>query len=129
MSGHITQERFAVTMEGRRRWSRAEKLAIVAEIGEGPVSPVARKHNIAASLLFRWRRELDAGAREAAGTKPREPGFVPLALPSPASAEPSATASAGCRIEIVLANNRRIVVGRDFDSAMLKRVIEALEGR
>jgi transposase-like protein len=126
MSGHSTPERFAVTMEGRRRWSRAEKLAIVAEIGDGPVSPVARKHNISASLLFRWRRDLDTGAREGASAKP---GFVPLALPAPKSTARSPTAEAAGSIEIVLANNCRIIVGKDFDGAALKRVIEALEAR
>lgn len=126
MSGYSPEQRFAVTMEGRRRWSRAEKLAIVAEIGDGPVSPVARKHNISASLLFRWRRDLGAGVTEGANAKP---GFVPLALPAPASTKASPIASMPGGIEIVLSNDRRIIVGKDFDSAALRRVVEALEGR
>ena len=116
-----------MTMEGRRRWSRAEKLAIVAEIGDGRLSPVARKHNISPSLLFRWRRDLGAGVREGASSKS---GFVPLALPAAASAESSSPiGSLSGGIEIVLANNRRVIVGKDFDSVALKRVIEALETR
>jgi transposase len=115
-------------MEGRRRWSRAERLAIVAEIGDGPVSPVARRHNISASLLFRWRRDLGDGTKETPKAKSSERSFVPLALPAPACAElPAPSRASG--IEIVLADNRRIIVGKDFDAAALKRVIEALEGR
>lgn len=116
-------------MEGRRRWSRAEKLAIVAEIGESPVSAIARKHNIASSLLFRWRREL--GSEAAATLKPAEPGFVRVALPAPASHGSTSTASVAGdgSIEIVLVGGRRVIVGKDVDVIALKRVIEALEGR
>ena len=132
MSGHGAQDRFAVTMVGRRRWSRAEKLAMVAEVGEGPLSPVARKHNIAASLLFRWRREFGAELEQAAaGTKPVEPGFVRVALPAPARLESSSVPRTGSAsaIEIVLTCGRRVIVGKDFDALALKRMIEALEPR
>jgi transposase-like protein len=57
MSGHSEEQRFVVVAEARRRWSRPEKEAIVAELASGaPVSAVARKHNIAPSLLFRHIR-------------------------------------------------------------------------
>jgi transposase len=130
MSGHSAQERFAVTMEGRRRWSRVERLAIVAEIGAGPVSAVARKHNVASSLLFRWRREF--GGEASATSKPVEPSFVRVALPAPASHGSVSTAPSVVgdgSIEIVLAGGRRVIVGKDVDVTALKRVIEALESR
>jgi transposase len=133
MSGHSSEERFVIVADARRRRSRAEKEAIVAELnvsGE-TVSAVARKHNIAASLLFRWRREF--GAKESAAPR-EEPGrsFVPVALP--VLALPSQTArpsgmDAHTAIEIVLAGGRRVIVGQDVDIAALKRVIEALEPR
>src|SRR4051812_2293854 len=77
MSGYSGEKAFAVVAETRRRWSSlAEKLALVAETGSRPVSAVARKHGLAPSLLFRWRRELKGKETGAA----RESGFAPVAL-------------------------------------------------
>ena len=118
-------------MDGRRRWSLAEKLAMVAEVRANPVSAVARQHNIAASLLFRWRREL--GSKGAASSKPVEPSFVRVALPAPASSHDAVSGAppgAGDGIiEIGLAGNRRVIVGKNVDGAALKQVIDVLEGR
>lgn len=49
--------------ERRRRWTAAEKLAIVEETllpGES-VSAVAGRHGVAANLLYRWRRLMTEG--------------------------------------------------------------------
>ena len=49
--------------ERRRRWTAADKLAIVEETllpGES-VSAVARRHGVAANLLYRWRRLMTEG--------------------------------------------------------------------
>ena len=45
---------------GRRIWSEALKRQIVAETLEpgSSVSIVARRHNVNANQLFKWRREL-----------------------------------------------------------------------
>ena len=40
---------------------------MVAEIGGNSVSAVARKHNIAPSLLFRWKRELGSSGPASPG--------------------------------------------------------------
>lgn len=55
--------------ERRRRWSREQKAAIVAETYEPgvSVSAVARRHGIAPSQLFQWRRLAESGALEAIG--------------------------------------------------------------
>jgi transposase len=95
------------------------------------VSAVARKHNIAPNLLFRWRREFGLGGRAAAA----KPAFVAVALPMPsakasASARPaSAPAVSSSVIEIELANGRRLRVDGSIDADALRRVIEVLEGR
>ncbi len=50
-------------MARRRRWSAEQKLRIVKEsftTGES-VSVVARRHGVAPSLLFRWRRLMSEG--------------------------------------------------------------------
>jgi transposase len=58
MSGGNFARRYSVVTETRRRWSEAEKRAVVAE-ADWPgvnISAVARRHGIKPSLLFRWRR-------------------------------------------------------------------------
>ena len=68
----------------RRRWSSEEKGLIVAESysGVGTVCDVARRHGLAPTQLFTWRRE----ARKAAPTP--EPMFAPVVIePAPATPE------------------------------------------
>ncbi len=52
------------TVQRRRRWSVAEKLEILSE-AEQPgmsMSYVARKHGIAATQIFKWKKLKEAGA-------------------------------------------------------------------
>ena len=134
MSGHSTRESFAVTLEGRRRRSRSEKEAIVAELNASgeTVSAVARKHNLAPSLLFRWRREFGV-AEPTPAKEDSARSFVPVALPAPVSmpegAKPASRTASDAAMEIVLTCGRRVIVGPDVDASALKRVIEALEVR
>lgn len=55
--------------ERRRRWTAAEKVAIVQETYEPgvTVSLVARRHGIAPNQLFHWRKMAAQGALTAAG--------------------------------------------------------------
>ena len=55
--------------ERRRRWTAAEKVAIVNETYEPgvTVSLVARRHGIAPNQLFHWRKLASQGALTAAG--------------------------------------------------------------
>ena len=124
VSGHSTEERFVVTAEARRRWSRNEKLAIVAQIAGSTVSAVARRHNIAPSLLFRWKRELGGTAG-----KPEASEFVRIALPAPIAggAGPQSDATGDGAIEIVLNGGRRVIVGKHADIAALRQVVTMLE--
>ena len=134
MSGHMTK--FFVA-DARRRWSEEEKQAIIEESKTNPVARVAKKHGVATSLLFRWRKMQGIGAR-----RPRtsnETDFVPIALPAcakpelrfgegrPAPAERAPSAATQGLIEIVLGGGRRVIVGADVDTCALKRVITALE--
>jgi transposase len=59
-----TIEVVTVSEERRRRWSAAEKAALVRETYEPgmSVSLVARKHGISASQLFNWRKLEREGA-------------------------------------------------------------------
>ncbi len=52
------------SVQRRRRWSAAEKMEILAE-AEQPgmsMSYVARKHGIAASQIFKWKKLKESGA-------------------------------------------------------------------
>lgn len=128
MSGYNQEKSFTVVAEARRKWTRAEKQAIVAEIAETSVSAAARKHGIASSLLFRWRRELGASGK--AAKRNNATAFVPVALPAPAvSPTASAPVASGSVIEIELANGHRVRVDAAVDAEALKRVIAVLAGR
>jgi len=127
MSGYDQDNSFVVVAETQRRWSRAEKLALVAETAGASVSAVARKHGIASSLVFRWRRGLGGGAKmlkPGAGT-----AFIPVALPAPVVAPVTAAVPGGGVIEIELVGGCRVRVDASVDLNALKRVIAVLEVR
>jgi transposase len=69
----------------RRRWSAAEKAAIVAEsMAPGAVaSTVALRHGLHRNQLYIWRRELRSGALGKAGAA--LPDFVPIVSDSRAA--------------------------------------------
>ena len=122
MSGQMTKVFVADT---RRRWSEEEKLAIVEESKTAPVARVAKKHGVATSLLFRWRKGLGIRVR---GPAPQPSGgFVRLALPAPMEAVDGRCGHSA--IEIVLAGGRRVIVGKDVDAASLGRILDVLERR
>ena len=118
-------ELLTVDDAGRRRaWTDEEKVRIVEESlrGHRQGSATARRHGISRSLLTRWRAEYRAGLVGAG-----EPMFTPLALALPASASAAASASE-TKVEIVLANGRRVVVAASIDPAALARLLPVLEG-
>jgi transposase len=124
MSGYNQEKSYTVVAEARRQWTKAEKLAIVAEIAATSVSAVARKHGIASSLLFRWRRELGASGK--AAKRDAAPAFIPMALPAPAV---STAGTSGGMIEIELASGHKVRVDGVVDTEALKRVIAVLKGQ
>jgi transposase len=118
------------SVERRRRWSRDEKLRIVAESAEPgrTASQVARDHGIAPGQLFTWRRQLLA---EAIAHGAAADGFVPVTIASePAPGALSGPASRDERaIEIRLANGIVITVSNTVEIEPLRRVLAALVGR
>ncbi|MFT4161535.1 IS66-like element accessory protein TnpA [Shinella sp.] len=105
----------------RRRWSDAEKLRIVEESLSGPrlASATARRHGISNQLLFAWRKAYRAGRLGEID------GFIPAAI---VPERPVWSGGSGCgRIEIVVANGRRVVVDRDVAVEALIRIVRALE--
>src|SRR3954466_58868 len=111
----------------RRSWAAGGKRALVdeAQRATGSISAVARRHGIAPSLLFRWRREL----RQPAPSAERQPApaFVPLALPSPTEPPHSPPASGGV-VEVEWAGGRVRIAG-PVDLATVVAVLGIVAGR
>jgi transposase len=112
--------------ERRRRWSLQDKLQIVEETMQPgvTVTEVARRHGLAPSVVFTWRRLAREGRLGDAGPvfMPVEITHVPARTP-PAASPPRRTGL----IEIVLGRGRRIRVDRDVDAEALRRVLQVVE--
>ena len=124
-------------VERRRRWSKDEKGRIVEEtLTPGAVvSEVARRHDVAQSLLFTWRRQARAeepGGRDGSILLPVEIG---AATPSGSEAARQSRAAAGGRrtktgvIEIELGSGKRVRVDNEVDADALRRVLSVLSER
>lgn len=120
--------------ERRRRWSYDEKVRLIEEtlqVGE-TVCSVARRHGLAQSLLFAWRRQ----AREGRLGGEAVPALVPVEITStPAMAcgpqlpcSPRAPRARAGIIEIEL-GGCRVRVDRDVDAEALQRVLGLLRRR
>jgi transposase-like protein len=120
-------ELLTVEDAGRRRaWTEEEKVRIVEESlrGHRQGSATARRHGISRSLLTRWRGEYRTGLLGAGG-----PMFTPLAAEAPSAPRLASHDGWGreAKIEIVLANGRRVIVSVSVDPAALARLLPVLE--
>jgi len=124
-------------VERRRRWSKGEKARIVEEtlIPGAVVSEVARRHDVAQSLLFTWRRRArveEPGGRDGSILLPVEIG---AGTPSGSQAARQSRAAASSRraksgmIEIELGSGRRVRVDSEVDAEALRRVLSVLSER
>ena len=118
----------------RRRWTEEEKRRIVAESFDGPrrVSATARRYGLSPSQLFTWRRQIGSASPAAEIAATFLPAFVacePIETDSCSSAEAKPASTTAGRMEIALANGRRVIVGPDFDAVVLARLLDVLERR
>lgn len=108
---------------GRRRgWTDAEKVRIVEESyrGHRQGSAVARKYRIARGLLTQWRRAYRKGLLEGSPL-----AFSPVEIaPPPLDAVVDEVSK---RIEITVANGRRLSVSPTIDDDSLARLLRVLE--
>ena len=129
LSGDRSRHRITV-LRTRRDWSLLEKRRIVIEasIPGSNVSAVARRHGIAPPLLYRWRKELMPDQHT--------PAFMPVTIAAPAPTPIMETPQvsplavppiAVTTIEVLLANGRAVRVTADVDTAVLVRIVAALE--
>jgi transposase len=122
--------------ERRRRWSYDEKVRLVEETlqaGE-TVCGVARRHGVAHSLLFTWRRLARQGRLGGDSVPALVPVEItpvaPISSDAPqAASSPSAQRGRAGIIEIELGGDCRVRVDRDVDVEALQRVLELLRRR
>ena len=121
-----------ITTGARRRWAVEEKRRIVAESYSAPrvVSATARRYGVSTSQLYRWRR-LALGDRLGGddGTQGFAPAVIVAEKQAPAAVLSASVVAATGRMELVLAEARRVIVDKEVDGAALARVIEVLERR
>jgi transposase len=107
----------------RRQWSRALKRRIVAETLEpgASVSIVARRHDVNANQVFKWRRSMapkPAVAKQSVTMLPVE--IVPEA------GEPRPRARRSGVIEITFGSGARMCLRGEVSPETLRQVIELL---
>ena len=125
-------EVLSVVDKGRRRdWTDAEKVRIVEESLRGyrQCAATARRYEISRALLTRWRRDFRSGHLVAEG----RPQFTALQVAADAGApmakHPAAVppACGDDRVEITLANGRKIALGIAADPMALTRLVQVLD--
>ena len=128
----MTMDRIEVitSVERRRRWSTAEKARLVAAMDEpgAVVTEIARRAEVDASLLYRWRRRAEGRART--------PTFVPVRVwreasdefpaSAPVCAPPSPSSPARSSITIAFGVEVRMTIEGAPDASTLANVIGAL---
>ena len=120
------------TPTGRRRnrsWPEAAKREIVAASNApgSSVSMVARRYDVNANQVFKWRKLYGDDPCPAAG--PSVPQLIPVTIAAEqesAAAQPSMVAG---YIEIQVAGRYRVCVDSGFDAQVLRRVLDVLERR
>jgi transposase len=119
-------------VERRRRWSRDDKMRIIEEtLAPGAVvTEIARRHGLATSLVFTWRRRARLATVASAG-----PRLVPVQVATAESVQsieaPAAIPARKRRgvIEIELGDGKRVSVDENVDAEALGRVLDVLSRR
>jgi transposase len=123
-------------IERRRRWSVDEKMRIIEEtLAPGAVvAEIARRHGIAASLVFTWRRQARVASSPSTVAHLVPVRIVPaeLVAEKAPSMEPPSTVPIRKRrgpIEIKLGDGKSIRVDENVDAEALGRVLDVLSRR
>jgi|tagenome__1003787_1003787.scaffolds.fasta_scaffold17753341_1 transposase len=112
----------------RRRWNLEEKARLVAEaFAPGAIiSHVARRHDVAESSLYAWRKQLNG-----CGIGKAENGHgTPLLIPVTFQAPEAGTGPAGADGAVVtLPDGTRLELGAGYPAHTLQTLIAALRSR
>jgi transposase len=108
----------------RRQWTEAFKRRIVAETLEpgASVSIVARRHDLNANPLFKWRREM---APEEPAEAEQSVTLLPVEI-APAAVDVRPRARRSGTIEIAFSGGARVCVRGEVSPETLRQVIELL---
>jgi transposase len=113
---------------GRRRWSAAEKAAVIREtlVPGARISDVARRWQMDPQQVYRWRHSEGVTPRRPMRRgRPAEPSFVPIVTAAMPAGETAPATLAAPVIEIRLAGAVvRVVSG--LDDAQLTAVLRAV---
>ena len=114
-----------------KRWPEALKREIVAAtyLPGASVSVVARRYDVNANQVFRWRRLAEKSGSPTPSSPSSSSGLVPVTIVPEQKDEKAPPPAAPETIEIVVAGDCRIRVGSSFDSRALKRVLDVLRKR
>ena len=135
-SGRHQRIDIRVGVERRRKWSRDDRLRIVQEsLTDGAViAEVARRNEVASSLIYTWRKQALAGLLEGfhqVRIVPDADEALPvLAAPEPSDivAARSAELSRG-RIEVALPDGTTLRVDGDAEHGALRIILASLSRR
>jgi len=113
-------------MSGRRRWSDAEKLEILAEAFRpgGRVCDVIARRDVSSSLIYTWRKQLRE--RKLAGAVPSLPVFAEAQVAEPVVRTPQPAPCPPGFIHIELPGGVRVSVDAAVDAGALTRVLSVL---
>ncbi len=145
----MAEAEIVARVERRRKWTSAEKAALLAELEAegGKVAVVARRHRISQSLLYNWRSAWKAAAAVACARepmsfvpigvldRPQDEGTAMLAAPACADHGPHLTTRTSRSlegrsgmIEIELPTGARLRVDGHVNEKALRRVLQAMKG-
>jgi transposase len=112
-----------------RSWPEALKREIVASsfAAGASVSVIARRYDVNANQVFRWRQVYRDGSSAAADPPP--PRLLPVIVAGAERGDVARAPSALDTIEIELAGRYRVRVGSGVDGTALRRVLDVLERR
>jgi transposase len=109
----------------RRQWPKALKRRIVTETLEpgASVSVVARRHDVNANQLFKWRREM---ALEPPIVADASVAMLPVEIVSEQPSDPRPRARRNGVIEITFGCGTRVCLRGEVSPETLRQVIELL---
>jgi transposase len=109
----------------RRQWSEAAKHQIVAETLEpgSSVSIVARRHDVNANQVFKWRREI---APEPVPAAEESVSLLPVEIVSKPTIEPRSRARQSGTIKITFECGATVSLRGEVSPEALRQVIELL---
>jgi transposase len=113
----------------RVRWTTAQKLKVVSEslAPHASVMEVARRYDLNANLIYRWRHQAKTGALSRAPEAQSRFALVAVATGGSARASMRSDHDGDCVIEVVLRNGRILRLSEGAAPKRVAPLADALE--